>query len=255
MYAFQLEREREYVLDSMQRYIRTKPEQVKLFETLVGPYLASEEQVTVLDVGCGIGDLSYYLSGLNPSAQFTGVDNAPFLLEQASRLCEKIPNVTFREADLYALTEHFGTNAFDFSVCKQVLSWLPEYEAALREMMAVTRRAIFTSSLFYDGRIDFNIRVREYDTEAGRDGYNAFYNVYSFPVFRDFCIAQGARDVVCFDFQIGIDLPKPETQDRMGTYTLKLESGERLQVSGALLLPWKIVRIDLEDQERRLVAE
>jgi len=31
----------------------------------------------------------------------------------------------------------------------------------------------------------------------------------------------------------------------MGTYTVQLQSGERLQISGALLMPWKIVRIDL----------
>ena len=37
-----------------------------------------------------------------------------------------------------------------------------------------------------------------------------------------------------------IDLPKPDSP-RMGTYTVKSESGERLQFSGALFMSWYFV--------------
>jgi ubiquinone/menaquinone biosynthesis C-methylase UbiE len=239
-YEFQRENEREYALQSMRAYLRNKPEQVKFFEEIIGPYL--EDGVSVLDACCGIGDLIYFLTQLNPNAHFTGVDKAEFLIEEART---QNPNATFEPGDIYALADQFGVKSFDLSVCKQTLSWLPSYEKPVEELMAVTRRAVFISSLFYDGRIDFETRVREHTTDAGRDGYNAFYNVYSFPVFREFCLSRGAKDVVGFDFNIGIDLPRPANPDRMGTYTMQLQSGERLQISGALLMPWKIVRIDL----------
>lgn len=245
MYEFRHEQERVDALRSMQKYYETKPEQVKLFEELVHPFLTEATAPRVLDACCGLGDLTYFLSRLNPQARFVGIDRAGFLLEQARHEFKENPHVTFQEADVNALSEKFAANSFDLSVCKQTLSWLPSYEDAVRELMNVTERAVFLSSLFYDGRIDFNIRVREYETEAGRAGFNGFYNIYSFPVFRDFCIAQGAREVVGFDFKIGIDLPRPASLDRMGTFTMRLEDGERLQVSGALLMPWKIVRIDL----------
>jgi ubiquinone/menaquinone biosynthesis C-methylase UbiE len=243
LYQFQHEREREYALQSMRAYLRNKPEQVKFFEELVGPYLTDD--VSVLDACCGIGDLLHFLSQLNPNGQFTGVDKAEFLIAEARIHFEENPNVTFAPGDIYALADQFGANSFDLSVCKQTLSWLPSYEKPVEELMSVTRRAVFASSLFYDGRIDFETRVREHTTDAGRDGYNAFYNVYSFPIFREFCLERGAKDVVGFDFNIGIDLPRPANPDRMGTYTVQLTSGERLQISGALLMPWKIVRIDL----------
>jgi ubiquinone/menaquinone biosynthesis C-methylase UbiE len=227
----------------MRAYLRNKPEQVKFFEELVGPYL--KEDVSVLDAGCGIGDLLYFLAQLNPNARFTGVDKAEFLIDEARTHFADNPNVTFEAGDINALSKQFGTNSFDISVCKQTLSWLPAYAQPVEELMAVTRRAVFISSLFYDGRIDFETRVREYTTDAGREGYNAFYNVYSFPIFREFCLERGAKDVVGFDFNIGIDLPRPANPDRMGTYTVLLQSGERLQISGALLMPWKIVRVDL----------
>ena len=242
-YQFQHERERDYALQSMRGYLRNKPEQVKFFEELVGPYL--KDDVSVLDACCGIGDLLYFLAQLNPNARFTGVDKAEFLIDEARTHFADDPNVTFEPGDIYALSDQFGANSFDLSVCKQTLSWLPSYEKPVEELMAVTRRAVFISSLFYDGRIDFETRVREHTTEAGRDGYNAFYNVYSFPIFREFCLERGAKNVVGFDFNIGIDLPRPANPDRMGTYTVQLVSGERLQISGALLMPWKIVRIDL----------
>jgi SAM-dependent methyltransferase len=242
-YEFRHEREREHALESMRAYVRDKPEQVKFFEELIGPYLS--DGVTVLDAGCGIGDLIFFLSQLNPRAVFTGVDKASFLIDEARAQFTGSPNVNFEAGDIYALSDQFGSKSFDLAVCKQTLSWLPGYEKPVEQLMSVTRRAVFISSLFYDGRIDFETRVREYTTDTGRDGYNAFYNVYSFPIFREFCLSRGAKDVVGFDFNIGIDLPRPANPDRMGTYTVLLQSGERLQISGALLMPWKIVRIDL----------
>lgn len=244
LYEFRHQAEREHALQSMRAYLRNKPEQVKFFEELVGPYL-NESGVSVLDACCGIGDLTWFLAQLNPNAVFTGVDKAEFLIDEARKQFAGNPNVNFDQGDIYALSEQFGAKAFDFSVCKQTLSWLPGYQKPVEELMAVTRRAVFISSLFYDGRIDFETRVREYATDAGRDGYNAFYNVYSFPVFREFCLSRRAKDVVGFDFNIGIDLPQPADPDRMGTYTVQTKSGERLQISGGLLMPWKIVRIDL----------
>ncbi|HKG62173.1 MAG TPA: class I SAM-dependent methyltransferase [Pyrinomonadaceae bacterium] len=242
-YQFKHEREREHALQSMRAYLRNKPEQVKFFEEIAGPYL--KDDVSVLDACCGIGDLIYFLTQLNPNARFTGVDKAEFLIDEARTHFAGNPNVTFERGDIYALSDQFDKNSFDLSVCKQTLSWLPSYEEPVKQLMAVTRRAIFISSLFYDGRIDFETRVREHTTDTGRDGYNAFYNVYSFPIFKEFCLSHGAKDVVGFDFNIRLDLPKPANPDRMGTYTVQLQSGERLQISGALLMPWKIVRIDL----------
>ena len=243
VYEFQHEEEREHALQSMRAYLRNKPEQVKFFEELIEPYLENDSMV--LDACCGIGDLLYFLAQLNPNARFLGVDKAEFLIDEARTHFADNPNVTFEAGDIYALADQFGQKSFDFSVCKQTLSWLPSYEKPVEELMSVTRRAVFISSLFYDGRIDFETRVREYTTDSGRDGYNAFYNVYSFPVFREFCLQRGAKDVVGFNFNIDIDLPRPANPDRMGTYTMQLQSGERLQISGALLMPWKIVRIDL----------
>jgi SAM-dependent methyltransferase len=245
MYAFGREAERVHAIASMRPYFETKPEQVGFFEHMVAPYLSGRPGVRVLDACAGMGDLTYYLQRLNPDARFVCSDRAGFLLDAGRPYFGAAAHVTFQVADIHALRTAFGDKAFDLAVCKQTLSWLPDYRDAVRELMAVTRESVFISSLFYDGRIDAEIRVREWTTPAGQAGPTAYYNVYSLPEFRDFCIAHGARDVAGFDFQIGIDLPRPAGLDRMGSFTRQLASGERLLFSGPVYLPWKIVRIDL----------
>ncbi len=110
--------------------------------------------------------------------------------------------------------------------------------------MPSQKKHIFISSLFYDGDIDFEIKVREFQKDAGKTGFHSFYNVYSFPRFKEFALKLGAKNVEAHDFKIGIDIPKPPI-DKMGTYTQKLTNGKRLQISGAVVMSWKIIRIDL----------
>ena len=228
----------------MRRYFNAMPEQTKLFLDVISPLLADADHASVLDVACGLGDLSYWLAQKWPDVQFTGVEKEGFLVEEADALCSSLPNVHFIQGDLYSLSSTMGIDSSDIVVCKQTLSWLPSYQSAVAELVAVARRGVVISSLFYDGRIDYEIRVRERGGEPGDPpSDDVFYNIYSWPLFREYCHDLGVRSVEAVDFQIGIDLPKPESPDIMGTYTLRLESGERIQVSGALLMPWKIVTI------------
>jgi len=114
----------------------------------------------------------------------------------------------------------------------------------LKDLISMTKNHIFLSSLFYDGDIDFEIKVREYKKSEAEKKFNAYYNVYSLPQFKKFVYSLGVKDIKIYDFNIGIDLEKP-LDDMMGTYTEKLESGKRIQISGAVVMSWKIIRIDI----------
>ncbi len=50
--------------------------------------------------------------------------------------------------------------------------------------------------------------------------------------------------VKSYNFEIDIDIPKPPI-DHMGTYTMTVDNGKRIQISGPILMLWKIVQIDL----------
>jgi len=111
-------------------------------------------------------------------------------------------------------------------------------------LFSLTKKHIFLSSLFYDGDIDFEIKVREFKKEAGKENFNSYYNVYSYPHFEKFVYSLGAKKIESFNFEIEKDIPKP-SKDIMGTYTERLESGKRLQISGAVIMSWKIIHIEL----------
>lgn len=96
---------------------------------------------------------------------------------------------------------------------------------------------IAMSSLFYDGRINFYINLDDHEQNGGGEHY---YNIYSLPLVKELFERNGYKKFYYEKFDIDIDLPKPKGKE-MGTYTVKTEDGERLQISGALLMPWYFV--------------
>ena len=54
----------------------------------------------ILDIGCATGDFLYYLKGLYPDGEFTGIDVMPELLEQAR---SEVPSVKFSTGNICGL--------------------------------------------------------------------------------------------------------------------------------------------------------
>ncbi len=235
--------DKEFNIAEMRRFVETKQELDKFLEMLITPHIKGKS-FHILDACCGIGHLCYFLSEISPQSTFVGIDRVPYLIEQARELCRDKMNISFRTKDIYYIQYDYSPKYFDLSICWKTLSWLPDYAVMIQKLTEVTKRYIFLSSLFYRGDIDFQIKVREYQKEAGKDGFNAYYNVYSLPKFKEFVLGLGVAGLVVYDFEIGIDLPRPPV-DQMGTYTERLEDGRRLQISGAVVMSWKVIRIDL----------
>jgi len=236
------EKDKEYIISSFKKCVIDKREMDKFFETLISPFIKSKKY-NILDACCGIGHLSYFLSEISTESKFLGIDQTSYLIDEAKKLCKEKPNISFEVNDMYNISTKYPKE-FDISINWRTLSWLPYYDQMLKNLFTVTREHIFLSSLFYDGDIDFITQVREFKTETGRSHFNDYNNVYSLPHFKKFVYELGAKNIKVYDFEIDIDLPKPPI-DQFVSYTEKLENGKRLQISGAMLLPWKIIRIDL----------
>lgn len=234
--------DREANLDSMRKYVVEKQELDKFLESIIRSQI-EHRNLQVLDACCGIGHLSAHLSEWSPASSIRGVDSTAYLIGEAQRLFQNRPQLSFEVADVYTFAEQHP-KAFDWSISWKTLSWLPHYREMVSALFTTTRERVIVSSLFYDGDIDFEVRVVEHQSERGQNDRPVFYNIYSFPRFREFVTRLGARRVDAYDFEISIDLPRPDP-DRMGTYTEQLASGRRLQVSGAVVMTWKIVSIEL----------
>jgi ubiquinone/menaquinone biosynthesis C-methylase UbiE len=237
------EKDKDLIISSFKKCVTEKREMDVFLETLISPFIKSKKK-NVLDACCGIGHIPYFLSDISPQSKFLGIDQTSYLVEEGKKLCQSKSNISFEHEDVYNISGKYK-KAFDISISWRTLSWLPYYDQMLRELIAVTRDHIFLSSLFYDGDIDFITQVREFKTETGESHFNDYYNVYSLPQFKRFVFELEAKNVETYDFDISIDLPKPPI-DQMISYTETLANGRRLQLSGAVVLYWKVIRIDLQ---------
>jgi SAM-dependent methyltransferase len=228
-------------IGEMRGYAADRPELDKLLDELAAPYL-SAGSLAILDAACGIGHLAPWLVAQSPGSTYVGIDEAQFLIDEAKRL-HAMDRVRFERAPVQQYAAgHAGE--FDVVISWKTLSWLEHYDLMLPDLVRLARRAVFVSSLFYDGDIDCQIRVTEHAQAALGARSQWFYNVYSLPRFASRARELGATSVTAHDFEIPIDLPRGD-RDRMGTYTRRLDDGRRLQFSGPLAMPWKVVVLEV----------
>jgi len=236
------EKDKEFIIESFKKCISEKREIDKLLEKIIYPFI-NLKKYNILDASCGIGQISYFLSEISKESKFIGVDQTKYLIKEAEKLCKNKQNISFEVNDISKIVSKYSKK-FDVSISWRTLSWLPYYKEMLKDLFAVTKNQIFLSSLFYEGDVDFITQVREYKKETGKEHFNDYYNVYSLPQFKKYAFELGAKNIEVYDFEIEKDIEKPPI-DQLGGYTVKLENNKRLQISGAILLPWKIIRIDL----------
>jgi ubiquinone/menaquinone biosynthesis C-methylase UbiE len=93
----------------------------------------------ILDVGCGSGEDAIALAGIvGPAGKVVGVDNNETMLQSARQNAKAAPfPVTFEQSDATKLP--FESNTFDRVRADRVFQHLNETEAALNEMIRVTK--------------------------------------------------------------------------------------------------------------------
>lgn len=94
----------------------------------------------ILDLGCGVGDLTARLAGLVPDGEVVGVDAAADMVDTA-RASVHEPNVRFATARAQELDTVAAENAFDAVVSVAVLHWIPaaEHPLVLAQVARVLR--------------------------------------------------------------------------------------------------------------------
>lgn len=220
---------------------QTPKQSTKALEQFAADKLKSARRV--VDLGCGAGAATAYFAATHSGVLFSGKDYVGQLIDIGNAIARErgIQNLGFQQADWYNLEED---NDFDGVLSLQTLSWLPEYQRPLAEIFAKLKPDwICLNSLFYEGEISCRVEVTEHTRSA-----QSFYNVYSLPEVNRFCASYGYKLTKYEPFIIDIDIPKPSNGDIMGTYTRTIqgdgEDGQRIQISGPLLLSWYMVMIE-----------
>ena len=94
-------------------------------------------RLTIADIGCGTGTLSFELARL--AEQVIGIDLSKEMLRRARAMANEraIVNVEFREGD--ALKLPLSRASVDAAFCVMVLHFLPDPERAIAELCRITR--------------------------------------------------------------------------------------------------------------------
>jgi SAM-dependent methyltransferase len=93
---------------------------------------------SVLDVGCGTGEMTERLAAKYPRASFVGIDLEESHLERARRRCERFGSrVRFQPGD--ALAMPFGDQQFDYVICRHLLQAVPDAPKVVSEIRRVLR--------------------------------------------------------------------------------------------------------------------
>jgi len=95
---------------------------------------------SILEVGCGEGELIKKLANIFPSARLLGLDVSRDVIDEAKR---RHVGLDFKVMSIYQLTEQF--EKFDLVVASEVLEHLEDPQAGLRALTYVTKRHIFVS--------------------------------------------------------------------------------------------------------------
>ena len=218
----------------------------------------TDSQSNILDIATGKGATLYYMQQRFPHCSFLGIDINNDFVQQGNCYFtnEQIQNCKLEYGDLYNLNLETFANKYEGIVMLQTLSWLPEAESALSEIIKLNPQWVAFSSLFYDGLVECKAEIYEYENfnkiktkDCGdmvvcenviKFKKSSYYNTYSIPKIKAFFEENGYKVFKYSPFEIDVDLPKLE-HSHMGTHTLLLSNGKRLQVSGPLLMNWYFI--------------
>lgn len=91
----------------------TQGDQERRFAALA--QIANLSGCSILDVGCGVGDLYYFLLKKFSNFKYTGIDIVPDMIFEAA---QKYPNVEFLTADIFSIEKNF-----DYVLCSGALTY------------------------------------------------------------------------------------------------------------------------------------
>ena len=215
-----------------------KTEQQKQLEELLRK--RSVQPTQIADIACGGGTASHHLGAMFPHAVYTLVD----LNDEAIRLARKATQhlqSTCHIGDIYRLP--LESNGFDLVICWQTLSWLGEAERAVQELIRICKPGgrIYASSLFNANHdVDVYSTVRDHTRASAAQGLTYSYNTYAVCSVRRW-VEGLVSDLEVHEFSIPVDLH--HAGKGLGTYTVTLQNGSRLQISAGMLLNWGILEI------------
>ncbi len=125
--------------ESMVRNLAAQAEAIWPQEQALFTRYALPDEASILDAGCGTGEISMRLAGMFERARLLGVDIIDDHLARARVRCAAFGDRTrFENRSIFELG--LPDAAFDLVVCRHVLQAVPHADRVIAELARVTRR-------------------------------------------------------------------------------------------------------------------
>src|SRR6185369_4399088 len=130
---------REMADESMVRNLAAQAEAIWPQEQPLFDRYRLAADASILDAGCGTGEITFRLAQAFPRAHLLGVDVLDEHLERGRVRCAPLGDrVRFEHRNIFDL--ELPDAAFDLVVCRHVLQAIPQADRALAELTRVVRR-------------------------------------------------------------------------------------------------------------------
>lgn len=231
--------EREYVHGYSQREHERLLDQASTLTELLHRDTRYPAGSRVLEAGCGVGAQTVTLARNSPEAHFTCIDVSPRSLEAARARAASLENVSFQQADIFALP--FPEERFDHVFVCFVLEHLDrpgEALAALRSRLApggtlTVIEGDHGSAFFHPDDADARRAIDCLVTLQARAGGNALIGRQLFPLLA----GAGLRDVRVSPRVVYVDSSRPEWVEGFtrNTFTAMVDGVREQALAGGLV--------------------
>jgi SAM-dependent methyltransferase len=204
-----------------------------MIAALVSARATTHDAPALLDIGCSTGNFLLHARRRFPELRLVGGDLAESSLEECRRNPE-LSGIPFERLDILDLPPR---RRFDVVVVNAVLYMMTDaqFQTAIDSIGGILRPS--GSVLMFDFFHPFEQHISMIEkSRTHPDGLALSFRPYS--LVRPWFAASGYEEPAFQPFQLPIDLPRPDDDGDIVTYTVRTDAGTRLPFRGTLFQPW-----------------
>lgn len=194
--------------------------------------------MTVLDVGCNAGHYLRGLRRLDQNLAYTGIDAHAIYIKQAQQIYDADPHAHFLVKDI--LKPLSFKAKFDVVFCCNVLTHLPDFRIAIKNLLATTKQVCFIRTLLGDYTTIVQRIIRPRFDRHGQPLDFVYQNTWDLNLVIDFIHHLGWQVTVIKD-QFNPQVLKQEHRSLKKGWGTNVISGH--QVDGNIILNWQWLKI------------
>lgn len=162
-------------------YLKFEKERTQPVKDLISR-IDKDQPLRIIDIGCGPGNSTRELQNKWPSAQITGLDSSPNMIEKAKK---DLPDIEWIVGDAGGDLSYLGK--FDIVFSNAAIQWIPNHERLLNKLFSMLKdEGVLAIQIPNVNEMVINVAVENTAKDVKWQGYlnafdeNMFYDMPEF---------------------------------------------------------------------------